>query len=1054
MTRPRKLGVAAVALAVVGVSGLLPRHAFPVQVVALPTPRLSSSSIELALHAGEEATTSLLISNTSGDTLEWSVRVANLNPQASIAGMRVVVDRSKGQAALPGPLIDALTAAGAVVQQNYAPLTTILPDAADVLILRDQIAGYTAQERSAVAAWLSSRGGVYMSADGLPAIDEFNLIADAADAGFSYQVHSAEPGLTTGIVPHRVTTAIQALQVAAGIERLTRSGVEGVGDLARYPSGDGLAVHSEIAGGGRLVATADELETPASLQTAGADNLAFLLQAIAWAGHRAPWVSAYPVSGQTPAFQTDLVTITVGPVYLGGTYTADIEVRSPAIGDSAVTIPLVLQVTGDPQLALSPTSLDFGLTYTSIPKTQSLQVANPGTDVLVVSAVSTTLPALVATPPSFVVAPGETAWVDVTFTPDADGPISGDVVIEHNAEPTPRSVPVTGTGVISTPPVFSMAPESLVVQLFTGATAAAEVVVASLGGTELDWSLGSLPAWLAAVPAAGALAPADTDTIAVTFDALGPIGVYTAVIPVTTNDPLRPLATLTAIMNVTGIPDIDVPNELMTFPDQLLGGTSSLQMWARNRGTYLLTGTVTTDDTSFAVSPANVSIAPGAWARYTVRFSPPHGGPHAGSLVFATNDPDESTASVPMTGVGVDPAGFTVAPESLAVTLRPDTEDVATLSIHNAQSGGTALVAIPTTEEGALPFVFFDDFEDGDFDGWIKVASTGTKEVTDVSGAAGTARSYREADAEGGYQYRGIYHLFDQIQPRTVSFWVRTVVGGYTAFTTFRTGANTEVVVFYAQEGGTFYCNADNGGDASFHYEGDRWYHIEFRNIDWTTKTFDYLIDGVVVKTGIGLRNAAGVNEVSRIDLYNYSLGTTTWWDEILISSVPPSWLTPDPHAVTVDANGNVDFEARFSTRGLSPGTYRETIHLQGNQPENPYDVLTVPVVLTVDSTATGVHQDDGVPRAFALAQNVPNPFNPVTTIAYDLPEAAEVTLAIFDVSGRCVRTLVRGRQPAGRHRAMWSGTDDAGRRVASGVYFYRLLAGANSATRKMVMLR
>jgi hypothetical protein len=49
---------------------------------------------------------------------------------------------------------------------------------------------------------------------------------------------------------------------------------------------------------------------------------------------------------------------------------------------------------------------------------------------------------------------------------------------------------------------------------------------------------------------------------------------------------------------------------------------------------------------------------------------------------------------------------------------------------------------------------------------------------------------------------------------------------------------------------------------------------------------------------------------------------------------------------------------------------------------------------------------------------------------------------------------LVRGSQPAGRHTAVWAGTDDAGRRVASGVYFYRLTAGARTATRKMVMLK
>ncbi len=95
------------------------------------------------------------------------------------------------------------------------------------------------------------------------------------------------------------------------------------------------------------------------------------------------------------------------------------------------------------------------------------------------------------------------------------------------------------------------------------------------------------------------------------------------------------------------------------------------------------------------------------------------------------------------------------------------------------------------------------------------------------------------------------------------------------------------------------------------------------------------------------------------------------------------------------------------------------------------------------------------LPRPFALAQNVPNPFNPVTTIAYMLPEPARVSLDIYDVAGRLIRRLLQGDfQPAGRHQVIWDGKDATGRAAASGVYFYRLEAGRHAATRRMVMLR
>ena len=95
------------------------------------------------------------------------------------------------------------------------------------------------------------------------------------------------------------------------------------------------------------------------------------------------------------------------------------------------------------------------------------------------------------------------------------------------------------------------------------------------------------------------------------------------------------------------------------------------------------------------------------------------------------------------------------------------------------------------------------------------------------------------------------------------------------------------------------------------------------------------------------------------------------------------------------------------------------------------------------------------VPDGFALYQNVPNPFNPTTVIHYDVPAGGgRVTLRIYDVSGRHVQTLVEGVQQEGRKSATWNARDSSGRRVASGVYFYRLVAPGFEKTRKMVLLQ
>jgi len=89
------------------------------------------------------------------------------------------------------------------------------------------------------------------------------------------------------------------------------------------------------------------------------------------------------------------------------------------------------------------------------------------------------------------------------------------------------------------------------------------------------------------------------------------------------------------------------------------------------------------------------------------------------------------------------------------------------------------------------------------------------------------------------------------------------------------------------------------------------------------------------------------------------------------------------------------------------------------------------------------------------LHGNFPNPFNPVTLISYDLPGPAVVALRVYDLSGRLVRTLTDAEPvAAGRHTTPWDGQDDAGRDVASGVYFYRLETGEESLSRRMILLK
>ena len=94
------------------------------------------------------------------------------------------------------------------------------------------------------------------------------------------------------------------------------------------------------------------------------------------------------------------------------------------------------------------------------------------------------------------------------------------------------------------------------------------------------------------------------------------------------------------------------------------------------------------------------------------------------------------------------------------------------------------------------------------------------------------------------------------------------------------------------------------------------------------------------------------------------------------------------------------------------------------------------------------------LPHAFNLYNNYPNPFNPVTTICYDLPEDALVNITIYDIMGRIVRTLINSQQNAGFKSIQWNATNDAGSPLSAGLYLYKIQADNFVQTRKMVLLK
>jgi hypothetical protein len=113
--------------------------------------------------------------------------------------------------------------------------------------------------------------------------------------------------------------------------------------------------------------------------------------------------------------------------------------------------------------------------------------------------------------------------------------------------------------------------------------------------------------------------------------------------------------------------------------------------------------------------------------------------------------------------------------------------------------------------------------------------------------------------------------------------------------------------------------------------------------------------------------------------------------------------------------------------------------------------LVLIDVLLNMSLSAV---DNDLLPNAVFLSQNTPNPFNPSTTIFFDLPQGGRTELSVFDVRGSLVRTLESGMVESGRHQRTWLGKDDGGRQVPSGVYFYRLETDLGAVTKRMTLVK
>jgi hypothetical protein len=212
-----------------------------------------------------------------------------------------------------------------------------------------------------------------------------------------------------------------------------------------------------------------------------------------------------------------------------------------------------------------------------------------------------------------------------------------------------------------------------------------------------------------------------------------------------------------------------------------------------------------------------------------------------------------------------------------------------------------------------------------------------------------------------------------------------------------------------------------------------KWAMPPFNN-DWMSSIFCSLDEVAIESVGYDfLRSeftparglATYVQQIGVDDYLHQAADSTTWPNGIMYD--PDSTGTPIP-SIGVHEHWNNMTDMQYS-RNLGTG--------------NGIDLVRIPQVVN------GIKEPIAAARAYRLYTNYPNPFNPSTTIGFEVLQAGRVTLKVYDVQGREVATIAEGTMPAGVHTLTFDGSS-----LASGMYFYRLVAGNFIQTRKMLLLR
>lgn len=781
-------------------------------------------------------------------------------------------------------------------------------------------------------------------------------------------------------------------------------------------------------------------------------------------------------------------------------YTGSVVIGSNSFENGELTIPLSGTGIELPIVIGSDTELlNFNGVKVTQTKTETITISNTGEGTLEVTGVSISGSEVftVTSATSFTVAPGESQEVSITFAPTEVTLYSATVTFTSNATNNGSlEVDLAGEG-ITLPINITADPSSLSFgSVKIGQTKTLEVVIANPegeGDLEIDdITSGASVYTVEEVVFPLIIAPNQSVELSVTFSPTE-IGTFLSELTFVSNA-TNVLGNFTVGLSGDGtalVPNGTIDPAEVSFGNIPVGMYETADITISNTGgdIALTIETPTFTGTGFSLDYSGefpVLIEPDASQTFSLKFKPAALGEFAGVVTFPGNNPEVLTVSLSGTGTKIDigtfvPAGWNL----LSVPVNPDDASPASIfgddftTYFLFQYSNTGGYSVPSAVSNGHGYWFGVETE-GDLD-VFGTGNVGIIEKPLVPGWNISATPFLLGYPTSLVRFKkGELNL--SAEEAAQEGWIQNVYYGY--------GDGVYFPSFFLDIWNGYWFSVLEEGVSAVYDESNAVIPQDASKDKQPAETESDINNWavpIIATTGTVSDNLL---------VFGASQNATDGFDAVFDYAKPP--VSPAPEAVTTyfeqsgwsqyfskfgsdirakyqfpDAGKSWNFRVMSKTSGEVTLTWNDITSLIPEEIRNNYyfrmtgagipsiiDMLTVTSVtfnaeagvvynFSINSTLTSLEDDLNAPKEFSLGQNFPNPFNPSTSIQYNVKEASQVTLKVYDMIGNEVAILVNEVKPAGSYTVSFDASQ-----LSSGVYLYKMTAGNFVQTRKLVLMK